>query len=118
MSFRNSTIVTGSALGLMLALGAANNASAGHGAYGYAPEYGTGAYRGYHGGNKTPLYGHGGHRGAPIRGCMPHPTYGYPRGAAYGYGYNTPEGMDGSCGDYKENRYFVETGMQGGKMTE
>jgi hypothetical protein len=47
MSFRNSTIVTGSALGLMLALGAANNASGGHDGYGYAPENGRGAYHGY-----------------------------------------------------------------------
>ena len=60
MSFRNSTIVTGSALGLMLALGAVNNASAGHGGYGYAPKYGSGAYHGYHGGNRMPHYGYGG----------------------------------------------------------
>jgi len=47
MSFRNSTIVTGGALGLMLALGAVNNASAGHDGYGYAPKNGDGAYHGF-----------------------------------------------------------------------
>jgi uncharacterized surface protein with fasciclin (FAS1) repeats len=47
MSFRNSTIVTGSALGVLLALGTANNASAGHGGYGYATNYGDGAHYGY-----------------------------------------------------------------------
>ena len=48
MSFRSSTILTGSALGLLLTLGTLNNASAGSGGYGYAPMHGHGAYHGYH----------------------------------------------------------------------
>lgn len=42
MSFRNSTLVTGSALGLLLALGSLNNASAGHGGYGHGQPHGKG----------------------------------------------------------------------------
>jgi hypothetical protein len=57
MSFRNSTIFTGSALGILLALGNVTNASAGHGGYGYAPKHGDGAYHGYPGRYGMPHYG-------------------------------------------------------------
>jgi hypothetical protein len=98
ISFRNSTIVTGSALGLMLALGRVNNASADNGGYGYAPKCGSGAYHGHHGGNRIPHYGYGSYSGATMRGHIPHPMCGSPGGAAHGYGYDTAKGKDGSCG--------------------
>lgn len=116
MSFRNSTIVTGSTLGLMLALGAVNNASAGHGGYGYGPNYGYGGYNGYSRGYSVPgHYGYGPYSGAPSRGYMQHPVLGVPVPMTGGHG--KPHGKDGSCGDYKKTGYMMKTGMHETKET-
>jgi uncharacterized surface protein with fasciclin (FAS1) repeats len=112
MSFRNSTILTGSALGLLLTLGTLNTASAGHGGYGYAPMHGYGGYQGYHGAYGVPgHYGYGGHIRAPMKGYMQHPVTGHPVPMTYGHGYTNPHGKDGSCDSYKKSGYFMKTGM-------
>jgi len=119
MSFRSSTILTGSALGLLLTLGTINSASAGHGGYGYAPKHGYGGYHGYHGAYGMPgHYGYGGHRQAPIKGYMQHPVMGYPVPMMQGPGYNKPHGKDGSCGSYQQSGYFKKTGMNQAKDTK
>lgn len=118
MSFRTSTIVTGSALGLMLALGAVNNASAGHGGYGYAPKSGYGAYQGYHQGYRMPHYGYGSYRGYPTSGYVPHPVMGFPVPVIHGHGYDNPHAKGGSCDGYQKSGYFIKTGMHEEKKTE
>ena len=119
MSFRNSTILTGSALGLLLALGTLNNASAGNGGYGYAPMHGYGAYHGYHGAYGMPgRYGHGGYGRAPMKGYIQHPVMGYPVPMTHGHGYGKSHGKDGSCDSYQKSGYFKKTGMNQAKDTK
>jgi uncharacterized surface protein with fasciclin (FAS1) repeats len=118
MSFRSSTILTGSALGLLLTLGTINTASAGHG-YGYAPKHGYGAYHGYHGAYGIPgHYGYGGYGRAPVKSYMQHPVMGYPVPMTHGHGYGMPHGKDGSCGGYQKSGYFKKTGMNQAKETK
>ena len=118
MSFRSSTILTGSALGLLLTLGTLNNASAGSGGYGYAPMHGHGAYHGYHGAYGMPgRYGHGGYGRAPMKGHMRHPVLGYPVPMTLGHGYDNPHGKDGSCDGYQKSGYFMKTGMHAAEKT-
>jgi uncharacterized surface protein with fasciclin (FAS1) repeats len=119
MSFRSSTILTASALGLLLTLGTINNASAGHGGYGYAPKHGYGAYHGYHGAYGMPgHYGHGGYSRTPMKGYIQHPVMGYPVPMTHGHGYGNPHGKGGSCGSYQKTDYFMKTGMNEAKETK
>ena len=118
MSFRSSTILTGSALGLLLTLGTLNSASAGSGGYGYAPMHGYGAYHGYHGAYGMPgHYGHGGYGRAPMKGYIRHPVLGYPVPMTYEHGYGKPHGKDGSCDSYQKSGYFMKTGMPAAEKT-
>ncbi len=87
MSFRNSTILTGGVLGLLLTLGAMNNASAGHDMYGDAPKHGYGADKGYQDGYALPgHYGYSGDNPVPVEGFVQHPVMGFPVPMTHGYG--------------------------------
>ena len=112
MSFRNSTLLTGSALGLLLALGALNNASAGHGGYGYAPNQVKGLYHGHPGSDGSPVhYRYGDYNRAATNGYVLHPVMGVPVAATHPKAYRHPQVKDRSCDSGQKSGYFMKTGM-------
>jgi len=115
MSFRNASLFTASAFGVLMGLGAIDSASAGHGGYGYGPGYGHG---GYHGNYAKPgYYGYGAyHRGAAY-GYMPRPMNGGYGNALHGYGPGKAYGMGKSCDEYGKAGYMIKTGSPEAKTT-
>jgi uncharacterized surface protein with fasciclin (FAS1) repeats len=120
MIFRNTHLITSSALAALLTLGVVSNVSAGHRGYGYGygynPSYGHGGYHGHYRGYGMPgRYGYGRHSGAPMKGFVPHPVLGVP--VPMGGGHGKAYGKGGSCGDYGRTGYLMKTGMAESKKT-
>lgn len=113
MSFRNPILAAGAALGVLLAFGPVDDASAAHYGYGYgnSPMYGYGPYHGYQRGY------HGYHHRGPMAGYRHRPMYGGYGAAMSGYGYGMPYAKDGSCGKYGRSSYMMKTGMGGTTKT-
>jgi uncharacterized surface protein with fasciclin (FAS1) repeats len=114
MSIWKSTLITGSALGTLLTLGAINTATAGQGYYGYDAQ-------GMHSGNYYKTDRKPGYFRHPIYGqSFKHPKYGYkfkhpvhgymPMGVA-GYGHGYKYGNMKNCGEMKDAGYLLKTGM-------
>jgi len=110
MSFRAPTVITASALGVLLVVGAVDQASAGHG-YGYG---GPGHY-GYHPGYAAPYgYGYRAYRGHPTSAQGSHPMVVYPGGMPM-QGHDKPYWKDGGCEGTKKAGYLMKTGMHQGE---
>lgn len=111
MSFRAPTVITASALGVLLVVGAVDQASAGHG-HGYG---GPGHY-GYDRGYVVPPYGYGyrAYRSHPMSGHVSRPMVIYTGGMPM-YGHDKPYWKDGGCEGNKKAGYMMKTGMHQGE---
>lgn len=110
MSFRAPTVITASALGVLLVVSAVDQASAGHG-HGYG---GPGHY-GYHRGYAAPYgYGYRDYRGHPMSVQGSHPMVIYPGGMPM-QAQDKPYWKDGGCEGNKKAGYMMKTGMHQGE---
>ena len=114
MSFRNTSLVTAGAFGVLMGVSAIDSATADHSTHGYGPKHGHGG--GYHGNYAKPgYYGYGAYRHGPAFGYMPHPMYRWYGSAMPGYGHGKGYAMGKLCDEYKATGYMIKTGSHEAK---